>query len=208
MHAKRLNTGGRIDRSQPLTFRFNGKRMQALPATRWRRRCWPMACRLSAAASSCIARAASSAAEPRSRMRSCKSVRVHNDPNLRATQVELYDGLVARSDKGWPSVSFDLGAINDRLQPRVCGRFLLQDVHAAESAVAHLRAVHSRVGGLWQAPTRADPDTYEHRNAHCDVLVAGGGPAGLMAALAAARSGARVILADEQNEFGGSCWRR
>ena len=54
------------------------------------------------------------------------------------------------------------------------------------------------------APRESDPDSYEHRNAHCDVLVAGAGPAGLMAALVAARSGARVILADDQNEFGGS----
>jgi sarcosine oxidase subunit alpha len=58
--------------------------------------------------------------------------------------------------------------------------------------------------GFGRAPTETDPDHYEHRNAHCDVLIAGGGPAGLSAALAAGRAGARVILADEQDEFGGS----
>ena len=58
--------------------------------------------------------------------------------------------------------------------------------------------------GFGMSPRDADPDHYEHRNAHCDVLIAGAGPAGLMAALAAAQSGARVIIADEQNEFGGS----
>src|SRR5207344_1621386 len=58
--------------------------------------------------------------------------------------------------------------------------------------------------GLGTAPTAADPDRYDKMNAHCDVLVVGGGPAGLAAALAAGNAGARVILADEQNELGGS----
>ena len=61
-----------------------------------------------------------------------------------------------------------------------------------------------RAAGLGESPTEPDPDCYEHCNAHCDVLIAGAGPAGLMAALAAARTGARVIVADEQSEFGGA----
>ncbi|SVE56557.1 uncharacterized protein METZ01_LOCUS509411, partial [marine metagenome] len=58
--------------------------------------------------------------------------------------------------------------------------------------------------GFSKAPKHSDPERYEHRNAHCDVLVAGAGPAGLMAALTAASAGARVIIADDQAEFGGS----
>ena len=61
-----------------------------------------------------------------------------------------------------------------------------------------------RAAGLGEAPREPDPDRYEHVHAHCDVLVVGAGPAGLAAALAAGRSGARVILADEQAELGGS----
>ena len=64
-----------------------------------------------------------------------------------------------------------------------------------------------RAAGLGRAPREPDPDRYEHMHAHCDVLVVGAGPAGLMAALAAGRSGARVILADEQPELGGALLR-
>jgi sarcosine oxidase subunit alpha len=58
--------------------------------------------------------------------------------------------------------------------------------------------------GLGKSPSEPDPDTYASRYAFCDVLIAGGGPAGLAAALEAAKSGAKVILVDEQAEFGGS----
>src|SRR3546814_18743665 len=65
-----------------------------------------------------------------------------------------------------------------------------------------------KAAGLGRSPTENDPDTYDYMNRHCDVLIVGAGPAGLAAALAAARSGARVILADEQEEFGGSSEER
>ncbi|MFD2017638.1 FAD-dependent oxidoreductase [Vibrio olivae] len=61
-----------------------------------------------------------------------------------------------------------------------------------------------KAAGLGRSPLELDPDRYENINQHCDVLIVGAGPAGLCAALTASRAGARVIIADEQNEFGGS----
>lgn len=125
-------------------------------------------------------------------------------PNLRATQVELYDGLIATSVKGWPSVDFDISVINN-LFGRVFGAGFYYKTFMRPKALWHTyEKLIRKSAGLGKAPAVADPDTYEHRNIHCDVLVAGAGPAGLMAAIAAANAGARVILADEQNEFGGS----
>jgi sarcosine oxidase subunit alpha len=124
-------------------------------------------------------------------------------PNLRATQVELYEGLEARSTKGWPNLRFDVAAVNNLLAPMFGAGFYYKTFMWPRSLWQYYESFIRASAGLGTAPQEADPDRYEHRNAHCDVLVAGGGPAGLMAALVAARSGARVIIADEQNEFGG-----
>ena len=125
-------------------------------------------------------------------------------PNLRATQVELYEGLVASSVKGWPSVNFDISVVNNYFG-RVFSAGFYYKTFMRPKKLWHLyEKLIRKSAGLGKAPTVADPDTYTHLNAHCDVLIAGAGPAGLMAALAAAKSGARVILADEQFEFGGS----
>ena len=124
-------------------------------------------------------------------------------PNLRATQVELYDGLVARTTKGWPSVKFDLAAINGAFGRVFGAGFYYKTFLWPNSFWPRYERFIRASAGLGRAPALPDPDEYEHHNAHCDVLVAGGGAAGLMAAIAAAEAGARVILADEQNEFGG-----
>ena len=108
-------------------------------------------------------------------------------PNLRATQVELYDGLERDSQNRWPSLAFDVGA---RQRPALAvhsRRLLLQDLHvAARRLEARLRAADPRAAGLGVRPPQPDPDRYTNRYAHCDVLVVGAGPAGLAAALAAA----------------------
>jgi sarcosine oxidase subunit alpha len=126
-------------------------------------------------------------------------------PNLRATQVELYDGLIAESQNRWPSLQRDFGRINDQLSVFFPAGFYYKTFMWPRSAWKWLyEPVIRRAAGLGRAPTRADPDRYAQRYAHCDVLVVGSGPAGIAAALAAADSGARVILCDETAEFGGS----
>jgi sarcosine oxidase subunit alpha len=125
-------------------------------------------------------------------------------PNQRATQVELYEGLEARSTKGWPGVKFDIAAINNLLGRLFGAGFYYKTFIRPKALWKYYEWFIRRSAGIGLSPLDPDPDHYEHHNAHCDVLVAGAGPAGLMAALAAARSGARVIIADEQSELGGS----
>ena len=126
-------------------------------------------------------------------------------PNLRATQVELHDGLIAESQNRWPSLAYDVGEINNLLSPLFVAGFYYKTFMQPKQAWKNVyEPVIRRAAGLGKAATAADPDHYASRFAHCDVLVIGAGPAGLAAALAAAESGARVILCDEQNELGGS----
>jgi sarcosine oxidase, subunit alpha len=126
-------------------------------------------------------------------------------PNLRATQVELYDGLEVHSQNRWPSLSWDFGGINSLLSPFIPAGFYYKTFMWPRGAWKSLYEPRIRAAaGLGKSPTLADPDRYTNRFAHCDVLVVGAGPAGLSAALAAASSGAKVIICDEQPEFGGS----
>lgn len=129
----------------------------------------------------------------------------HYSPNLRATQVELTDGLVAHSQNRYPSLRFDIGAINDVLSPFLPAGFYYKTFMWPAGFWRSVYEPGIRVAaGLGRAPKAADADRYHQRYAHCDVLVVGAGPAGLAAALAAAAAGARVIVCDEQQEFGGS----
>ena len=126
-------------------------------------------------------------------------------PNLRATQVELYDGLRATSQNRYPSLKFDLGATAGWAAPLLSAGFYYKTFMWPPSFWKRLYEPAIRAAaGLGRAPTEADPDRYLHQYAHCDVLVIGAGPAGLAAALGAMATGARVILCDEQAEFGGS----
>ena len=124
-------------------------------------------------------------------------------PNVRATQQALYGGL-ASSTNGWPNVQNDLmgifGKVGGKLMPP--GFYYKTFMYPQSMWMTYEKYIR-KAAGLGRAPTEVDPDSYDWMNHHCDVLVVGAGPAGLAAALAA-RSGARVILADEQEEFGGS----
>ena len=126
-------------------------------------------------------------------------------PNVRATQVELYDGLEAYSQNRWPSLALDFGAVSGLLAPFIPAGFYYKTFMWPREAWRRLYEPKIRAAaGLGRAPEQADPDTYTNRFAHCDVLVVGAGPAGLAAAAAAAACGARVILCDEQPALGGS----
>jgi sarcosine oxidase, subunit alpha len=127
-----------------------------------------------------------------------------HEPNLRATQIELYDGLTAVSQNRWPSLTFDIGAINSKLSRFIPGGFYYKTFMWPQSFWKHVyEPIIRRAAGLGKAATERDPDTYEHIHAHVDVLVVGGGIAGLTAAEAAANAGARVMLADENPWLGG-----
>jgi sarcosine oxidase, subunit alpha len=126
-------------------------------------------------------------------------------PNLRATQVELYEGLEAHSQNRWPTLTFDVGALNDFLAPFIPVGFYYKTFMWPRRAWYALYEPRIRAAaGLGRSPALPDPDRYATRFAHCDVLVVGAGPAGLAAAAAAAAAGARVILCDEQPQAGGS----
>ena len=126
-------------------------------------------------------------------------------PNVRATVQEVYDGLKATSQNRWPSLAFDVGAVNDRLSPMFAAGFYYKTFMWPKEAWKQIYEPKIRAAaGLGVAPSEPDPDHYASRYLHCDVLVVGGGVAGLSAALAAAKSGARVVLCDEQPEVGGA----
>jgi sarcosine oxidase subunit alpha len=127
-----------------------------------------------------------------------------HEPNLRATQVELFEGLTAVSQNRWPSLKFDVSAINSAFSRFFPGGFYYKTFMWPASFWKHVyEPFIRRAAGLGKAPEGRDPDSYEHIHAHCDVLVIGAGIAGLAAAEAAAAQGARVIIADENPRFGG-----
>ena len=128
-------------------------------------------------------------------------------PNLRATQVELYEGLEAHSQNRWPSLGTDFGAVAGLAGPMLSAGFYYKTLMGPRGLGLWHRLFEPlvrRAAGLGRAPGLADPDRYARYYEHCDVLVVGAGPAGIAAALAAGRAGKRVILCDEQAEPGGS----
>ncbi len=126
------------------------------------------------------------------------------EPNTRATTAELYDGLVAASQNRWPSLRFDLLAINSVLAPILSAGFYYKTFMWPASFWEKVyEPLIRRAAGLGRAAGKDDPDTYEKAFLHCDVLVVGGGAAGLMAALAAGRTGARVVLCEQDFRLGG-----
>ena len=126
-------------------------------------------------------------------------------PNVRATQIELYEGLIATSQNRWPSLGFDVGAVAGWFGPMLSAGFYYKTFLWPQSFWARLYEPAIRAAaGLGKAPTQADPDRYLHQYTHCEVLVVGAGPAGIAAALAAASTGVRVMLCDEQAELGSS----
>jgi sarcosine oxidase, subunit alpha len=208
MSGRRLDTVGAIDRSMSVRFTFDGKEYSGFVGD-------TLASALLAHGVQVLGRSfkyhrprgviAAGSEEPNA------LVTVMRDdarltPNLRATQVELYDGLVAVSQNRWPSLSFDVNAINDFAAPLIPAAFYYKTFMWPRKAWHKLYEPAIRqAAGLGEPPTLPDPDRYSQRYAHCDVLVVGAGPAGLAAAHAASADGVtRVMLCDEQATLGGS----
>ena len=210
--AFRLPRGGRVDRATPLRFTFDGHDYVGLDGD-------TLASALLAHGVHLLGRSfkyhrprglLSAGADEPNALATVTRDRARQTPNLRMTQVELYEGLAASSQNSWPVRGFDIGAINSVISPFLAAGFYYKTfmgprfIKGATLWTKLFEPVIRRAAGLGVPPKEADPDIYAGRHAHCDVLVAGGGPAGLAAALAAARAGKRVILCDESSEFGGS----
>ena len=203
----RTHSGGRIDRTRPLRFTFDGAALTGFAGD-------TLASALLANGVHLVGRSfkyhrprgiLSAGAEEPNALVTIDRGGGRETPNLRATEVELYDGLAATSQNRWPSLAFDAGAVSDALSPLFPAGFYYKTFMAPAGFWARFYEPAIRASaGLGRAPRAPDPDRYLQRFAHCDVLVVGAGPAGLAAALAAASSGARVIICDGQAEFGGS----
>ncbi|QBF31213.1 sarcosine oxidase subunit alpha family protein [Thalassococcus sp. S3] len=126
------------------------------------------------------------------------------EPNVRATVQELYEGLEARSQNAWPSVDMDLMAVNDFAAPFLGAGFYYKTFMWPRAFWEKLyEPVIRRAAGLGALSGENTAERYERAYAFCDLLVIGAGPTGLMAALTAARAGADVVLADEDSLMGG-----
>ncbi|WP_420410497.1 sarcosine oxidase subunit alpha family protein [Hoeflea sp.] len=206
MTSYRLSKGGLVDRSSPLGFSFDGKRLEGYEGD-------SLASALLANGRQLVGRSfkyhrprgvlTAGAAEPNALVTVGSGSKV--EPNTRATMQELYEGLEAKSQNRWPSLDFDIGSINGLLSPFLGAGFYYKTFMWPAPLWEKLyEPLIRRAAGLGKASHEADPDSYEKRWAHCDLLVIGSGPAGLAAALTAARAGARVILVDEHSAAGGS----
>ncbi|WP_380180810.1 sarcosine oxidase subunit alpha family protein [Kalamiella sp. sgz302252] len=203
----RLKAGGRVDRARKLTFRFNGEELEGYAGD-------TLASALLANGIDIVNRSfkysrprgivAAGAEEPNAIVQ-LGSKEAEQIPNIRATQQALYQGLEARSTNGWPNVRHDAMGVAGKLLGRFMPPGFYYKTFKRPASMWMTYEKYIRKGaGLGRSPQEADPDIYDNFNQYCDVLIIGAGPAGLAATLAAGQSGVRVILADEQEEMGGS----
>ena len=129
------------------------------------------------------------------------------EPNTRATDVFVYEGLVAKSQNRWPNLSFDIGSVFGLAAPALSAGFYYKTFFGSAKKWMFYEYFIRKAAGLGNAPTSSDPDRFSQRAAFCDILVVGAGPAGIQAALEAAESGKRVILVEQDNILGPSLIR-
>ena len=206
MSGYRLDSGGLVDRDRPLNFTFDGKSYRGFAGD-------TLASALLASGVDILGRSfkyhrprglfSAGVEEPNALVTLRAGAR--SEPNCKAPVVELFEGLEARSQNRWPSLGFDVMALNGLAGPLLSAGFYYK-TFMGPTRKAWMVYEHfiRKAAGMGAATRLADPDRYEETNAFCDLLIAGAGPAGLMAALTAAGSGARVVLADEQAAMGGN----
>ena len=206
----RLASGGRIDRSRVLPFQFGDSEYEGHPGD-------TLASALLANGVRLVARSfkyhrprgifAAGAEEPSALVQ--LEPGGFTEPNRQVSAIPLYGGLRASRQHAWPSLALDLGALAGRIAPLVPAGFYYKTFIRPAAAWPRLwEPLLRHMAGLGRAPEEVDSSRYDHTHAYCDVLVVGGGPAGLATALAAGYSGARVILAESDGEFGGTLLRR
>jgi sarcosine oxidase subunit alpha len=199
----RLATGGRVDRSRAVRFSFDGRELSGLEGD-------TVASALLANGVRVVGRSfkyhrprgifSAGVEEPNALVRLHRGA--HVVPSARATITPLSASLAVGTHTGWPSVRFDLFRVLDFVKPLFAAGFYNKTFiwpawHWYEGAIR-------RMAGLGLAPEERDPSRYHLRNIHCEVLIVGGGVAGLRAAAEAAQRGARVLLVEQESELGGA----
>ena len=202
----RLPTGGRIDRARPVSFSLDGRTITGCAGD-------TLASALLASGTTVVGRSfkyhrprgivSAGIEEPNALLTLGEGGR--REPNIPATTTELVDGIVAQTQNGWPSVHFDLQAVNSLAAPLFAAGFYYKTfMGPTRGAWMFYEPFIRRAAGLGKGTFEPDPDRYEGRHDFADILVIGGGPAGLAAAIAAGRTGARVTLVEQDALLGGS----
>ena len=202
----RIKDKGYINRNKLINFQFNGKKFTGYEGD-------TLASALLANGIHLVGRSfkyhrprgffAAGVDEPNAKLQ--VQLNGHSEPNVNATEIELVEGLSATSQNCWPSVEFDIGAINNLLNKFFPAGFYYKTFMWPKSFWYKVYEPFIRkAAGLGIASVQKDKERYEHKFEYCDLLVTGSGPAGLASAYAAAKSGAKVILAEDKHRFGGS----
>jgi sarcosine oxidase subunit alpha len=205
MSTRLARQGRLIDKTKAVTFTFNGKSMRGFAGD-------TLASALLANDQMLVGRSfkyhrprgivAAGAEEPNGLVNLGQGAAF--EPNQRITTTELFDGLQAESQNHWPSLEFDVGAINTHLSRFLPAGFYYKMFMFPRPFWKHVYEPFIRKSaGLGRAPKDRDQDLYEHFHAHVDVLIVGGGIAGLAAALAAGHAGDRVLLIEQTADWGG-----
>ncbi len=202
----RLEKGGLVNRNKKISFKFNGKKYFGYEGD-------TLASALIANGVHLVGRSfkyhrprgffGAGVDEPYALVQMNRNDEV--DPNVRATEQELFEGLEAKSVNCWPNVEFDIGAINNFLNKFFPAGFYYKTFMWPKSFWYKVyEPIIRKAAGFGSASTKHDKERYEHKYEYCDLLITGSGPAGLASAYAAAKNGAKVILAEDKSRFGGS----
>lgn len=206
--SKRLPEGGLlIDRNKPIKFEFNGKKLSGFEGD-------TLASALLSNDQVLVGRSfkyhrprgivASGSEEPNALINLGEKEKF--EPNQRATTIELFDGLKAASQNHWPSLNFDIGVVNNYLARFLpAGFYYKMFIHPRPFWKYIYEPFIRQSAGLGRAPSQKDHSQYEHFYAFYDLVIVGGGISGLNAALTAAESGLKILIIEQNPEWGGRC---